>query len=200
MEKAETSVQEPAERSRGRIIVISGPSGVGKTTLCQRLSLPGVYWSISATTRSPRPGEHDGLDYRFLTKGEFEREIEAGEFAEFAVVHENYYGTPRKPLDLSLENGRCILVDADTQGADALRRQYGDAVVTVFITAGEQDLAERLARRESEREEEVARRLAGAKAEMARMDDYDFVVVNDDLDRATETLRSLIQEVSERKQ
>lgn len=185
---------------RGVILVISGPSGVGKSTLCKRVAdIPGLRWSVSATTRKARAGEREGVDYHFLSVEEFERRVEADDLAEYAKVYGNYYGTPRGPLEEVLEKGGIILVDVDTQGADLLRKRYGDALVTVFIAApSEEALAERLATRSTESDAQIAGRLSRAAAEQARKDDYDVVLVNDDLEQAASEFHSLLEKLNAR--
>ena len=179
----------------GIIIAVSGPSGAGKTTLCRSVrDVPGLRWSVSVTTRRPRPGEREGVDYHFVTSEEFRRYIESGELAEHAEVHGNFYGTPRAPLDSIIKEGGCILVDVDIEGVDALRRRYGAAILTVFVSpSSETVLAGRLAKRKTESVDEVAGRLARAAREMARKNDFDVVVVNDDLERAVACFRSLLR-------
>ena len=180
--------------------MISGPSGVGKSTLCRRAAeVPGRRWSVSATTRKIREGERDGVDYHFLSAQEFRRRIEADDFAEYAEVYGNYYGTLRGPLEETVEEGGIILVDVDTQGADSLRERYGEAVVTVFVAApSAKALAERLARRSTESDVQIAARLRRAGAEEARKDDYDVVLVNDDLERAASEFSSLLEKLNAR--
>ena len=181
-------------------MVISGPSGVGKSTLCRQVAgVPGLRWSVSATTRKARKGERDGVDYHFLSEEEFRRRIEADDFAEYAEVHGDYYGTPCGPLEEALDGGDVILVDVDTQGADLLRERYGKAVVTVFVSAPSQKaLAERLARRSTESDAQIARRLSRAAQEELRKDDYDVVLVNDNLERAAAEFSSLLEELNAR--
>ena len=169
------------------IVVVSGHSGSGKTTLCRRAceSL-GVEFSVSATTRKQRrEGERDGVDYCFLSREEFERRLAEGFFAESADVFGEYYGTPRKPLDRALREGRLILVDCDIQGARSLRELYGDRVASIFVRAPSiEALRERLRARGTESDERIERRLERVAEEMKASEEFDSVLVNGDLDRA----------------
>jgi len=185
-----------ADRSAGRIIVVSGPSGSGKTTVCRRLlEAPGVTASVSATTRPPRAGERDGVDYRFLSRDEFLRRVGRGEFAEHAEYDGNLYGTPKQPVDEALAEGRTVLLEIDVQGAEQLRGVYPDATY-VFLEAPDREAAlARLEHRNTESAEARRRRLAAAEREMARKNLFDHVVVNDDLDEAVTEVRRLIAEV-----
>jgi len=186
-------------KHKGRIMVVSGASGAGKSTLCRRAlcDKPDVCQSISMTTRSTRPGEHDGLDYHFVSEEDFKRRIAAGELAEHAEVFGSLYGTPRRPLELVLERGGIILVEVDIQGAMALKETYGEDVVMVFVTPSTPDkLAERLSGRSTETDKEVNRRLARVEEEIAQKEKYDHVIVNDDLEKATSDFRILLKEIA----
>jgi len=169
---------------RGRLVVISGPSGSGKTSLWKRLlAHPGVTFSVSATTRQPRPGEAEGRDYVFLPEEEFTRRVQAGEFLEHARVHGHAYGTLRGPVLEALDKGLDVVLEIDVQGAASIRAS-GLPLVSVFVMPPSLAvLEERLRGRHSDAEEEIRRRLALARAEMDQAPQYDHVVVNDDLDR-----------------
>lgn len=186
------------------LIVISAPSGAGKSTLCGRLRAahPGMFYSISCTTRAPRPGEADGREYHFLTEAEFRRRLAAGEFLEHATVHGHLYGTPRTPVLAAMRAGRDVLMDIDVQGAaqirdrmreappdDPLRRGYLDIFVTPPSLA---ELRRRLETRGTDRPEVIERRLRKAGAEMARRGEYMHAVVNDRLDEASAQLEAVI--------
>jgi guanylate kinase len=165
--------------SRGIVAVVSGPSGVGKTTVIDGLlRRPGYARSITATTRAPRPGEKDGRDYVFLTRERFEEGLRAGRFLEHATVHGNLYGTPRDGVEAVLARGEVCLLNIDVQGAESLRRS-GLPVVTIFLLPpSTEELLARLEKRATEPPEEKARRLEVARREMAEADRFDARVVN----------------------
>jgi guanylate kinase len=176
------------------LYVISGPGGVGKSTIVARLrGLPGVFYSVSATTRAPRPGEVDGRDYRFLSRDEFEKMISASAFLEYAEVAGNLYGTPGAPVTEALSAGRKVLVDVDVQGADQIRRQFPAAVLVFVEPPGVEALEERMRRRGAQSPDAIRRRIALAAIEMSRASEYDYSVVNDDLDQAVARVRSIME-------
>ncbi len=190
-------------RTHPVLMIVSAPSGAGKTTLCDRLlaEFPSLAYSVSCTTRAPRAGEVDGEDYHFLSEAEFRRRLDAGDFLEHATVHGNLYGTPRSLVERSLNAGRDVLMDIDVQGAaqiravarrappeDPVRRGYAD----VFIAPPSLDvLRRRLEGRGTDAPDVIERRLRKAEAEMARSDEYMHVVVNDVLDEAYARLRAV---------
>lgn len=177
------------------MLVLSSPSGAGKTTLARRLIeiQPGLEVSISHTTRPKRKGEVDGRDYHFVDHDTFTKMRERDEFLEWAVVFDNYYGTTRKPVEAALGRGRDILFDVDWQGADKLRSSAKDDVVTVFILPpSAASLADRLNERAQDPPEVVRRRMLGASNEIQHWDDYDYVVINEDLDGTVEALRAIL--------
>jgi guanylate kinase len=185
--------------SRGAIVVISGPSGTGKTTLLKRL-LAGdgeLVWSVSATTRSPRPDEVDGRDYIFLTREAFEKDIAAGAFAEYAESFGQLYGTPAGPLQEALDSGRVILLDIDVQGAMQIREKFPDAWLVMICPPSMDVLAERLKKRHTETAEQSAARLARARAEANTASRYDDLIVNDDLETALAQLQDVIRKAKE---
>ena len=172
---------------RGLMLVISSPSGAGKTALSRRLMQehPDLTLSISATTRAPRPGEEDGREYHFVTPGRFEEMVRDQAFLEYAVVHGNRYGTPRGPVMAQLEAGRDVLFDIDWQGAMSIAAGAPGDVARVFILPPSMaELARRLHTRAQDSEEVIARRLHGAKAEIRMWGEYDYVILNDDFERA----------------
>jgi guanylate kinase len=181
---------------RGLLFVLSSPSGAGKTTLARRLmaSEHGVHLSVSATTRPMRPGETEGVDYHFVSAQEFSRMVESGEMLEHADVFGNRYGTPRAPVDRSLDRGRDVLFDVDWQGARQLRGSaLGGDVVSVFILPPSlPELERRLNARNQDASETVARRMAKARDEIAHCGEYDYVIVNADLDASEARLRAIL--------
>lgn len=182
-----------ARNARGRMVVISGPSGSGKSTICKRLLQdPAVVFSVSATTRAKRPGEVDGRDYHFLSREEFKRRVERGEFLEHAEVYGNMYGTLRAPMEKVLEQGQIYLLEIDVQGANQLRA-LGEPGTYVFIAPPDfEELRRRLSSRGTETPEMLERRLHKAEDEWRERVKYDHVVVNDDLERTVGEVRKLI--------
>ncbi len=190
----EPSVGVAAAR-RGLLFVISSPSGAGKTTLSKRLLAAddNLVMSVSATTRPMRPGEVDGRDYHFLAHAEFEAKIRAGAFLEHARVFDNIYGTPREPVDAWLAEGRDVLFDVDWQGAQQLRQSMRDDLASVFILPPSMAALEaRLKGRGQDSAEVVARRMTKAGAEISHWAEYDYVLINDDLDAAEERLKAIL--------
>jgi guanylate kinase len=186
---------DPVTRRRGTLVVVSAPSGAGKTTLCRevRSMVPDLAYSVSYTTRAPRPGEVEGKDFHFVREATFKAMVDRNEFAEWAVVHDNFYGTPARPLEQSLAAGLDILLDIDTVGARQLRNRYPEAV-SVFIVAPSLGLLEqRLRERQSDAPREIARRMARAREEIAAWREYDYLVINRDLKEAVDQLATIIQ-------
>lgn len=179
----------------GILFVVSAPSGAGKTSLCEALlrSGLGLAYSVSTTTRRPRPGEVDGVHYHFVPEEEFRRLREAGEFAECAEVHGHWYGTRRSVIEEARAKGRDLLFDIDVQGARMLRRSFPDGVFIFIYPPSMEVLEARLRARKTETPEDLARRLGNARVEIREAWAYDYVVVNDDLDRALEKLKSIIR-------
>lgn len=182
-------------RRRGTLFVVSAPSGAGKTTLCRemRLRLHELAYSVSVTTRAPRSGEIDGSDFRFVTEPEFQAMLGRGELAEWATVHGNLYGTPARPLEAALREGRDVLLDIDTQGAAQLRARYPEAVLIFIVAPSMGELEQRLRERRSDGEQEIARRLERARHEVTLWRRYDYLIVNRDVKEAMEQLESIIQ-------
>jgi guanylate kinase len=182
---------------RGKLIVISGPSGAGKTTLLRRLfqECPGLKSSISATTRPPRPGEVDGVDYYFLSPEEFHRRQTAGEFIESCEVfgHGHWYGTLAAEVAPSLAAGQSIVLEIDVQGAMAVLVRYPEALLIFIHPSSLAELERRLRGRGTESEQSIARRLESARRELACADRYQFQVVNDDVDRAVQEICQIVR-------
>jgi len=183
------------EPRRGLMLVISSPSGAGKTTLARKLmaEFGDVVLSVSATTRAPRPNEVDGVDYHFRSEAQFRDMIEKREFLEWAKVFDRFYGTPRADTVAELEAGRDVLFDVDWQGADALHDQMPNDCVSVFVLPPSIEALEaRLRAREGSDDEMVARRMRDAKAEILHWRRYDYCIVNDDLETAYQKLRRIL--------
>ena len=182
-------------KRRGLMLVLSSPSGAGKTTLARRLldAEPGVEMSVSCTTRKQRNGEAEGRDYHFIDRETFAGMRDRGEFLEWAVVFDNYYGTPRKPVEELLGAGRDVLFDVDWQGAQSLRDDSPDDVVTVFILPPSgRALEQRLTERAQDAPEIVAARMRGASNEIQHWGEYDYVVINHDIDQALAAVRAIL--------
>lgn len=180
---------------RGVLFVLSSPSGAGKSTIARKLLAAddGINMSVSATTRPMRPGEVDGTDYHFVDLERFREMTAAGEFLEWAHVFGNRYGTPKAPVDAMLEAGRDVLFDIDWQGAQQLHQQAGGDTVRVFILPPSLDeLRRRLTSRGTDGADVIAARMARASAEISHWDGYDYVLVNDDVDRCFEDVRAIL--------
>jgi len=179
---------------RGTIIVISAPSGAGKSTLTGRLleSLPGLVFSVSHTTRPPRPGEKDGWEYFFVSEARFKRMIAAREFVEWAKVYGNYYGTSLQQLRSAQRGGKDILLDIDVQGHSQVRRKLPEAVSVFLMPPSFQELKRRLRRRHSDAPDVISRRLAQASLEVHRWKEYDYVVVNREIESAAASLKTIV--------
>jgi guanylate kinase len=175
------------------VFIVSGPSGSGKSTLVKKLlELPGTLLSISCTTRQPRPTEKDGEWYNFVTPEEFERMVERGEFLEHArVFGQHWYGTPRKWYEQARREGRDLVLEIDVQGAEQVKLKLRDAVAIFILPPSRQVLEERIRARGADSEADIARRLERARQEMLCYIDYDFVVVNDDAERAGREIQSI---------
>ncbi len=181
---------------RGLLVVVSGPSGVGKDSVLERLFKldPSLSYSVSYTTRKPRAGEVDGVDYSFVGDEEFDRLIADGELLEWADVHGHRSGTGRRRIDEALEAGRDIVLNIDVQGGMSVRKLMRDALLIFLAPPSIEELRRRLASRATEDPQEIARRQADAEIEMGYSDQYDAVVVNDDLGRAAGEVLELIEE------
>ena len=184
-------------RNRGRIFVISAPSGAGKTTLCRMVlkRFKQLSYSISHTTRSPRAGEKDGVDYFFISREEFEERIQKKRWAEWALVHDNYYGTSLDFIQDKIKEGVDLLLDIDVQGARLIKASFPEAITIFIAPPSFKVLEERLRKRGTDSQEVIQKRLRNAGAEMDQQDFYEHVVVNDDLDRAALDLASIFEGV-----
>lgn len=181
---------------RGRLVVLAGPSAVGKSSVVRELRtrLPELVFSVSATTRDPRPGEVDGKDYRFTSREEFQRMIDSGELLEWAEIHGGLQrsGTPAAPVEEALEAGKPVLVEVDLAGARAVRKAMPEALLVFMAPPSWDVLVQRLTGRGTETEDVVARRLETARVELAAQDEFDTVIVNEDVSRACDELVSLL--------
>ena len=182
-------------RRRGIIFILSAPSGAGKTTLIKGLRsvYPEIELSISCTTRALRDGEVNRREYRFVTPRQFDVMRAKGQFAEWARVHNFFYGTPRRQLDRCVKGGRDILLDIDVQGARKIKRAYRGAVAIFLLPPSMRELARRLARRGTEGRETMRRRLANARGEIRRIIEYDYYVVNREGKEAVAALRAIVE-------
>jgi guanylate kinase len=181
---------------RGLMFVLSSPSGAGKTTLSRMLvaEIPALQMSVSATTRPKRPGEVDGKDYYFLDQKRFDAMVANGELLEWATVFGHCYGTPRAPVEVSLAAGKDVLFDIDWQGTQQLRSRSPNDVVSVFILPpSATDLEKRLHTRAQDSEEVIRGRMKKAGDEMSRFDAYDYIVVNDNIGIAFESVKSILR-------
>lgn len=180
--------------NKGSLLVISGPSGCGKSSLLKEVykSIGNYYFSISTTTRAPREGEKDGVDYFFVTKEEFEADIKDDLFLEYAEVHGNYYGTSLKPVNKALEESKLVIFDIDVQGHDILREKLDKLITSVFITTPNLlELENRLNSRGTDSSEVIEKRIKNSKIEINEIEKYDYLIINDDLSKAADDLVSV---------
>ena len=178
----------------GVVLVLSGPSGAGKSSLINKISddIGDFYFSISTTTRPRREGEEEGVHYHFVSEEEFKKDIDEDHFLEHALVHGNYYGTSLKPVKNALAAGKMVIFDIDVQGNTAINSRLGDITTSVFITPPSlSELKRRLENRSTDAQEVIENRLKMAKREIQRTSEYDFIVINDDLDIAANVLRQI---------
>jgi guanylate kinase len=178
----------------GKLIVFTGPSGVGKGTLLRSLLRrhPELYFSISVTTRAPRPGEVDGQHYYFVTRPQFEQMVAAGELLEWAEFAGNYYGTPRRPVEQQIQRGHWVVLEIEIEGARQIRQTFPDALRIFILPPSLQELENRLRDRATDSEQAILRRLKRAEAELEAADEFDFQVVNDNLEKALARLEAAL--------
>ena len=178
---------------KGALLIISAPSGAGKTTICRKLlaKRKDLRYSVSCTTRKPRPGEKNGKHYFFLTDDEFKRRIEGNELLEWAVVHDAYYGTPRRFVEETTGKGTSVVMAIDVQGAMSIRRKFPDAILVFVLPPSMDALKSRLASRRDP-QETVAKRIANSHGELAAAKDFDYVVVNDRLETAVAQISAIL--------
>lgn len=177
--------------NKGAILLLSGPSGCGKSSLLKELYkvIDNYYFSISTTTRAPRVGEKHGVDYFFVTREEFQKDIEEGNFLEWAEVHGNFYGTSLKPINQALEEGKLVIFDIDVQGFEQVIQKLSDITTTVFITTPSlEELEKRLKSRGTDSIDVIEKRIKNAKEEIRYTQKYDYLIINDNLEKAASNL------------
>lgn len=182
------------EERRGMLILISGPSGTGKGTLCDRLVSqdPRIKFSVSATTRKPREYEQDGIHYNFISEEAFDQLLIEDALLEYATVHEHRYGTPRGPVEEALRKGFDVLLDVDSQGAINVMKRIVDCVSIFILPPSFASLKLRLHTRNTDNEKEIRKRLLNARAEILKYVEYDYALINDDLESAYERLKAIV--------
>ncbi len=193
----ETILSEPSANStRGCLFIISAPSGAGKTTLCNAIlkKFPNLYYSISHTTRKPRTGEQDGVDYFFITDDEFKHHIKKGTWAEWANVHGHFYGTSAQFIDRYLTAGKNILLDIDVNGAKQILCRYPDSITIFIMPPTFKTLKQRLVKRGTDSEQIIDNRLNNAKTEIMQKNQYKHIIVNDSLPDAIKTISAIISD------
>jgi guanylate kinase len=181
-------------QNKGAILILSGPSGCGKSTLLKEVykDITDYYFSISTTTRASREGEKHGVDYYFVSKEEFEKDIEAGNFLEYANVHGNYYGTSLKPIMKALHENKLVIFDIDVQGHKIVRKKLNDIITSVFITTPSlKELEFRLNNRSTDSKEVIQKRIINAQEEIKSFLKYDYLIINDNLQEASKQLVSI---------
>ena len=179
---------------KGLLIVLSGPSGVGKGTICKELiDYFNAWYSVSVTTREKRDGEIDGKDYFFVTKEEFEQKIKDNDFLEYATYNNNYYGTLKSKINEQLDNNIDVFVEIEVKGAKNIKNIYKDSVLIYILPPSLKELEDRLRNRNTEDEETINNRMKITKEELNQIDIYDYAIVNDDLDKAIEKVKNIIE-------
>lgn len=182
-----------AKQSKGLLLVISGPSGAGKGTICKELTRGDDFWlSVSATTRKPREGEIEGKNYYFLTKEDFLKRIEQKDFLEYAEVYGNYYGTPRSKVIEKLNEGMDVILEIDIQGAIRVKETYPEGIFIFILPPSMEELKNRIIKRGSETPESLMTRFKSAYKEINYVSKYNYAVVNDELDHAVSKIKSIV--------
>jgi len=184
-----------APARKGFPIILSAPSGAGKTTLSREIIKlhPEIHYSISVTSRPPRPVEVDGQDYHFVSVSEFEKMLENKEFAEWAMVHDNYYGTPKKQIEARIDRGIDVIMDIDTVGARSIKRLYPQSVAIFVLPPSLDELGKRLRSRATDSEEVIKKRLNRAKLELLEIGDFEYFIINDKFEQAVDQVRAIIE-------
>ncbi|MFL6602854.1 MAG: guanylate kinase [Steroidobacteraceae bacterium] len=185
----------PPSHHRGRLFVIAAPSGAGKTSLVKALlqRKPELHVSISYTTRKMRPTEEDGREYHFISVADFQQLVDQGLLLEYAQVFDNHYGTGRRPVETELARGNNVVLEIDWQGAQQVRRALPECVTIFILPPSRQSLEERLRNRRTDSEEVIARRLRDAVGDMSHWNEFDYLVVNEDFEKAVDDLASIIE-------
>lgn len=180
----------------GVILVLSGPSGCGKSSLVNEVLQKNddIYFSISTTTREIREGEKEGVNYFYISKEQFQQEIDEGMFLEWAEVHGNYYGTSLRPIEKALSEGKLVIFDIDVQGHEIVKKRYASLMTSLFITTPDQaTLKARLIKRATDSMEVIEKRIINAKSEMERIEEYDYLLVNDDFKLSLDKFESILK-------
>jgi guanylate kinase len=181
-------------KQKGMVIIMSAPSGAGKTSICDAVvkKNKNIVYSISTTTRAPRKGERNGREYFFVTEAKFKDEIKQKQFVEWAKVHNNYYGTSKKILESIISKGKDVLLDIDVQGAIKIKKQYKDALMIFIMTPSLKILKQRLIKRNKDTKEVINIRLKNAEKEISYIDKYDYLVINDKLNESIKQVENII--------